>query len=80
MSAGVPLMWFESHFTKRQITARLLRRCFVEKFLTPVRKAVKYQIYRTILCDCFQPPGHLGSFRWFFGNKYIFVIAAPEPQ
>ena len=26
MSAGVPLMWFESHLTKRQFTARLLRR------------------------------------------------------
>ena len=41
MSAGVPLMWFESHFTKRQITARLLRRLFCRKIPDPGQEGGK---------------------------------------
>ena len=49
VSAGVPLMWFESHCPKASITARLLRRYFDEKmFLALARKAAKYLICRTI--------------------------------
>ena len=57
-------MGFESPCTKRQCSAYGIccpidENCFSGVNRNMARRVVEYRIYHTILCDCFQSPGHL---------------------